>query len=336
MNAEPVLAIRDLAVEFPLLSGSVRAVRGCSLSVGEGEVVALVGESGCGKSMLALACLGLVPAPGIVRGSVRLAGREVVGRTDRELAALRGGGAAMIFQNPAAALNPFFTVGAQLEEVVARHRGLSRREAREAVVAAFEDVRLPDPKLALGQYPHQMSGGQLQRVMIAMAVACRPVLLIADEPTTALDVTIQAQIVVLLRDLVDRTGLSVLFITHDLGVVAALCDRVAVMYAGAIVERAPVDGFFDAPLHPYARMLLATVPRMGAGSAKLEAIAGQVPNLADLPPGCPFHPRCAEASDVCRRDDPLIRRAARGHRVACHHALGAVEGGADGSSEDAA
>jgi peptide/nickel transport system ATP-binding protein len=208
MSAEPILAIGDLAVEFPLLSGTVEAVRGCSLSIGKGEVMALVGESGCGKSMLALACLGLVPKPGTVRGSVKVAGREVVGRTDRELADLRGGRAAMIFQNPASALNPFFTVGTQLEEVVARHRGLSRSAARQAVIAAFEDVRLPDPEIALGKYPHQMSGGQLQRVMIAMAVACRPVLLIADEPTTALDVTIQAQIIVLLRDLVERTDLS--------------------------------------------------------------------------------------------------------------------------------
>jgi len=336
MSAEPILAIGDLAVEFPLLSGTVEAVRGCSLSIGKGEVMALVGESGCGKSMLALACLGLVPKPGIVRGSVQVAGREVVGRTDRELADLRGGRAAMIFQNPASALNPFFTVGTQLGEVVARHRGLSRAAARQAVIAALEDVRLPDPEIALGKYPHQMSGGQLQRVMIAMAVACRPVLLIADEPTTALDVTIQAQIIVLLRDLVERTDLSVLFITHDLGVVAEFCDRVAVMYAGAIVERGPVVDFLEEPLHPYARMLLAAVPRLGAGRARLEAISGQVPNLAHLPQGCPFHPRCAKTSDVCRRDDPVMRRAARGRHVACHHALGAIDGGVTGDSEDAA
>ena len=245
MSAATVLTIDDLHVRFPVLGGELHAVRGVSLSVATGDIVGLVGESGSGKSVTAMACLGLVPGSARVTGRVEVAGREVVDRTERELRGLRGGVAAMIFQNPATAMNPFFTIGRQLVDVIRRHSADTRDRARRSAIEALESVRLPDPDLALAKYPHQMSGGQLQRVMIAMAIACKPRLLIADEPTTALDVTIQAQIIHLIRDLVRERDLSVLFITHDLGVVASLCDHVAVMYAGSIVEEADVHRLTD-------------------------------------------------------------------------------------------
>jgi peptide/nickel transport system ATP-binding protein len=304
----------------------VHAVRGASLNIERGDVVGLVGESGSGKSVTAMACLGLVPGSARVTGSVKVAGREVIGRTERELRGLRGGVAAMVFQNPATAMNPFFTIGQQLEHVIRCHTADTRSQARRTAIEALESVRLPDPDLALGKYPHQISGGQLQRVMIAMAIACKPRLLIADEPTTALDVTIQAQIILLLRDLVREHDLSVLFITHDLGVVASLCDHVAVMYAGSIVEEADVSQLFAASAHPYTRRLLETVPELGAGKAELEAIPGQVPNLAALPPGCPFHPRCPDATRICsEQPPPAYRRIGNNRGVACHHARGGLE-----------
>jgi peptide/nickel transport system ATP-binding protein len=320
--SRPALIIRGLRVRFPALGYAIQAVRGCDLALGEGELLGLVGESGCGKSVTALACLGLVPPPGEVTGSIEVHGREVVGRTDAELADVRGGVVAMIFQNPSTALNPFFTVGRQLADAVARHRHLDRRAAHAAAVEALDAVKLPDPVLQLEKYPHQMSGGQLQRVMIAMAIACRPRVLIADEPTTALDVTVQAQIIVLLRDLARTRGLSVLFITHDLGVVAALCDRVAVMYAGLVVEEAPVHSLYAAPAHPYTLKLLETVPRLGREDTELEAIRGQVPNLASPPPGCAFHPRCDRATEVCALQVPGVRMLGAHHLAACHHAPG--------------
>ena len=317
----PVLEIQDLNVEFPLLAGAVKAVRGCALCVGEGEIVGLVGESGSGKSVTAMACLGLVAPPGVARGSIRVAGEEVLGRGERELWRARGGKAAMIFQNPATALNPFFTVGDQVSDVIGQHLGVSRKEAREATAAAFHDVRLPDARKALAKYPHQMSGGQLQRVMIAMALGCRPKLLIADEPTTALDVTVQAQILALLLELVKDAGLSVLFITHDLGVVASICDRVAVMYAGTIVEQAGIVDLFEHPRHPYTANLLHSVPQLGRKSGRLEAIPGQVPNLEHLPGGCPFHPRCERADPGCIETEPALETGGNGRAVACHHPL---------------
>ena len=278
-------------------------------------------SSGSGKSLTALAALGLVPAPAEVTGSVRVGGHQVVGASPSTLAAVRGRGAAMIFQNPGAALNPFFTIGGQLTEIVARQRGVAAGEARRILVAAFEEAQLADPLHALGRYPHQLSGGQLQRVMIALAVACKPKLLIADEPTTALDVTIQAQIVATLRRLAADQRLAILFITHDLGLVGALCRRVAVMYAGAIVETNGVERFFAAPQHPYSERLLAAVPRLGASGA-LATIPGQVPNPADRPPGCPFHPRCSFAQPVCASQKPGLQAGPSGGEVACHFPLG--------------
>ena len=316
-----VLSVRGLRVEFPGLGYTVQAVRDCDLEVGAGEVLGLVGESGCGKSVTALACLGLVPAPGHASGSIKLCGHEVIGNTERALGELRGGTAAMIFQNPNAALNPFFTVGHQLTHPIRLHRGLRRAAARAAAVEALQAVRLSDPELALDRYPHQLSGGQLQRVMIAMAIASRPRLLIADEPTTALDVTVQAQIIVLLRELAASTGLTVLFITHDLGVVATLCDRVAVMYAGTVVEQGPVGAVIGSPAHPYTGKLLGAVPKIGQGRGELASIPGQVPNLAAPPSGCAFHPRCERASSSCEQRRPAPHAVEGPHLAACHHPL---------------
>jgi peptide/nickel transport system ATP-binding protein len=326
MSTYTALAIDDLHVRFPALGGDLHVVRGACLKVEGGDIVALVGESGSGKSVTAMACLGLAQGSARVTGSIKVAGREVIGRSERELRGLRGGLAAMIFQNPATAMNPFFTIGQQLEHVIRCHRAETRAQARRTAVQALESVRLPDADLLLGKYPHQMSGGQLQRAMIAMAIACKPRLLIADEPTTALDVTIQAQIIVLLRELVREHDLSVLFITHDLGVVASLCDRVAVMYAGSIVEESDVNGLFESPAHPYTRLLLESVPALGTGAGELQAIPGMVPKPAALPSGCAFHPRCPDATRLCTVEPPpAYRPIAKNRAVACHHARDTLE-----------
>jgi oligopeptide/dipeptide ABC transporter ATP-binding protein len=317
--SEPLLAIRDLYVEFPLFRRTVHAINGCNLTVEPGQIVGLVGESGSGKSVTALASLGLVAAPGRVRGSIRLAGREIIGQPQTVLSSLRGGTAAMIFQNPNTALNPYFTIGRQMTDVIRLHRRGDTVQAGDAATQSLSQVGLPDPAAQLHKYPHQLSGGQLQRVMIAMALACGPELLIADEPTTALDVTVQAQIIVLLRELAARENLSVLFITHDLGVVASLCDRVTVMYAGSVVEEGAVDDIFKRPSHPYTRKLLDTVPKLGTGRRDFTAIPGQVPDLSRRPAGCPFHPRCEYATDTCAVEPPAIHRVGIGHTAVCHY-----------------
>jgi len=316
---QPLLCIRDLYVEFPLFRRTVHAVNGCSIAVEPGQIVGLVGESGSGKSVTALASLGLIAPPGRVRGSIEIDGREVVGRPESALSSLRGGVAAMIFQNPTTALNPYFTIGRQMTDVIRLHRKPGTVDARAAATRALDQVGLPDTEAQLHKYPHQFSGGQLQRVMIALALACEPRLLIADEPTTALDVTVQAQIIVLLRELAADTGLSVLFITHDLGVVASLCDRVCVMYAGSVMEEGAVRDMFARPAHPYTRKLLDTVPRLGTGRHEFVAIPGQVPDLSQPPPGCPFHPRCDIATETCRRQQPAPQRIGSGHLAACHY-----------------
>ncbi len=330
--SDNLLEIVDLRIEFPSLERTVMAVRGCDLSVVKGEVMGLVGESGSGKSMTALACLGLVPPPGRVTGSVRLDGHEVVGASEADNERLRGGVAAMIFQNPGKALNPFFTIGRQLTDALACVRGLTRGAAEQAAVEALTEVRIADPALAMHKYPHQVSGGQLQRVMIAMALSCQPKLVIADEPTTALDVTIQAQVIVLLRDLARIHGLTVLFITHDLGVVGSLCDRLAVMYAGRVVESGPVDALFASPAHPYTASLLRAVPMLGRGRSVLTQIPGTVPNMAAPPPGCAFHPRCPVAQPRCSGDDPASRETGSGRTVACHFPLPAPAGAEAGAT----
>jgi len=322
--SDVLLEISGLRIDFPSLERNVQAVRGCDLTVFKGEVMGLVGESGSGKSMTALACLGLVPPPGRVTGSVRLDGHEVVGASEASNRPLRGGVAAMIFQNPGKALNPFFTIGRQLTDAIAGVRGISRETAGKVAVDALTEVRIADPTQAMHKYPHQVSGGQLQRAMIAMALSCEPKLLIADEPTTALDVTIQAQVIVLLRDLARLHGLAVLFITHDLGVVGSLCDRLAVMYAGRVVESGPVDELFASPAHPYTASLLRAVPALGRGRATLTQIPGTVPNMAEPPSGCAFHPRCPQAQPRCATDDPAGRKTSEGRTVACHFPLAAT------------
>lgn len=332
-----LLEMSDLQIKFRGADRTVEAVRGCHLQLAAGEILGLVGESGSGKSMTALACLGLVPKPGRVTGSIRLDGHEMVGTTEAAAGHIRGGVAAMIFQNPGKALNPFFTIGHQLVQTIAHVRRLDSSTARQAAISALGDVSVPDPEHVLRKYPHQVSGGQLQRIMIAMALGCKPKLLIADEPTTALDVTIQAQIIVLLRELAREHGLAVLFITHDLGVVSNLCDRLAVMYAGQVVESGPVEDLLDHPAHPYTASLLTAVPALGGGRKLLTQIPGSVPDMGDLPQGCAFHPRCSVARDLCDHVNPKRSRIGSGRAVSCHHPLvpaalaGAAQTGAHAS-----
>ncbi|MNN01375.1 putative D,D-dipeptide transport ATP-binding protein DdpD [compost metagenome] len=315
-----VLEVEGLTVSFPGLFKTVKAVRGIDLKVRRGEILGLVGESGSGKSMTAMSCLGLMPEAARLGGSVRVAGQQVNGASASQLAALRGGGAAMIFQNPMKALNPFFTIGRQMFDVIGCHRQLSKAQIRAEALSSLEAVSMPDPSLALAKYPHQMSGGQLQRVVIAMALACRPKLLIADEPTTALDVTVQAQIIALLRKLAREQDLAILFITHNLGVVASLCDRVAVMYAGEVVESGPVGEVFKRPAHPYTLKLMGTVPKLGQGPQALGFIPGQVPNMAAPPAGCAFNPRCERATGRCNHAAPRVV-IGKEHWAACHNIL---------------
>jgi oligopeptide/dipeptide ABC transporter ATP-binding protein len=322
-----VLNIQKLRVAFPKLSNQIEVVRGCSLEVNSGEIVGLVGESGSGKSMTALSCLGLVPKPGKTSGHININGQEVLDLPDSKLCRLRGGTAAMIFQNPMTALNPFIRIGDQLCDAIRFSLSISHRASADEALGALESVHIPNPSETLKKYPHQLSGGQLQRIMIAMAIACKPDLLIADEPTTALDVTIQAQILLLIRELTVKNDLAVLFITHDLAVVASLCDRVSVMYAGEIVESGEVDDVFSHPAHPYTRKLLHTVPTIGHKDRPLEFIAGQMPDMAALPMGCAFQARCSDAIEFCQKRSPLMSSVSATHRVACH--LNATEGGAD-------
>jgi peptide/nickel transport system ATP-binding protein len=319
-----VLSIQQLRVTFPRLSNQIEVVRGCSLEVNRGEIVGLVGESGSGKSMTALSCLGLVPKPGKTSGQININGQDVLGLRASQLCRLRGGTAAMIFQNPMTALNPFIRIGKQLSDAIRFSLSISRRAAAAEALGALESVYIPNPSDTLKKYPHQLSGGQLQRIMIAMAIACKPDLLIADEPTTALDVTIQAQILLLIKELAAKNSLAVLFITHDLAVVASLCDRVSVMYAGKIVESGEVEDVFRQPAHPYTRKLLHMVPTIGCKDRQLEYIAGQIPDMAALPTGCAFQARCDDGIELCKARSPLMSKVSANHSVACHLS---VEGG---------
>ena len=323
---DSVLNIQQLRVTFPKFRNQIEVVRGCSLKVNRGEIVGLVGESGSGKSMTALSCLGLVPRPGKTSGHININGQEVLNLPDKQLRRLRGDTAAMIFQNPMTALNPFVRIGIQLRDAIRFSLSISRRAASAEALSALESVHIPNPAESIKKYPHQLSGGQLQRIMIAMAIACKPDLLIADEPTTALDVTIQAQILLLIRELTAKNKLAVLFITHDLGVVASLCDRVSVMYAGEIVESGDVSDVFSHPAHPYTRKLLNTVPAIGHKNRQLEYIAGQMPDMAALPGGCTFHERCGDAIDLCLTHSPLMCSVSDTHSAACH--MNATKGGA--------
>ena len=318
--AEPLLAIENLRTYFHTTAGVARAVDGLSLAVAPGETVGIVGESGCGKSVTALSILRLIAPPGrIESGShIRFEGRDLLALDDRGMRAIRGNRIAMVFQEPMTALNPVFTVGDQVAEVARIHAGASRAEAWTQAVAMLDRVGIPAPDERAREYPHQLSGGMRQRVMIAMALMMKPALLIADEPTTALDVTIQAQILELLAELQTQYGMSVLLITHDFGVVAETASRVVVMYGGEAVEQAPVSALFAHPHHPYTRGLLAAMPRLGAGRDRLQTIPGTVPAPTDWPAGCRFRDRCASAWDRCEREHPPLYELSAVQASRCH------------------
>jgi oligopeptide/dipeptide ABC transporter ATP-binding protein len=316
----PLLDVRNLSVRFAAPGGSAAAVEGVSFAVAEGETLALVGESGCGKTLTALSVLRLTPpAARVEADGIVLRGRELTRLSERDMCAVRGKEVGVVFQDPLAALNPVWPVGEQVAEGLRLHEGLGRRAAWERAVAALREVGIADPRRRAAEYPHQLSGGMRQRAMIAAALACRPPLLIADEPTTALDVTLQAQIIDLLLRLREERRLSILLITHDLGVVAELAHRVAVMYAGQVVESAGVAALFRRPLHPYTRALLSAVPRLVGGGRRLATIEGTVPDPARYPPGCRFAPRCAQALEACRQPQEL-RELGAGHWVRCGRA----------------
>jgi oligopeptide/dipeptide ABC transporter ATP-binding protein len=316
-----LLEVRDLRTQFAMPQGPVTVVDGVSFDLAAGETLAVVGESGSGKSVTALSLLRILPEPqgSITHGTVSLEGRDLLALSEGAMRAVRGDEIAMIFQEPMTSLNPVQTIGDQIIEALRAHRSLSRRQARDQTVELLARVRIPDARRRLDEYPHRLSGGMRQRVMIAMALACRPKLLIADEPTTALDVTIQAQILSLLRRLQQELGMAIMLITHNLGVVAGMASRVMVMYAGRIVEEAKVDDLFALPLHPYTEGLLAATPRLDTGMTphRLADIPGIVPPLDALPPGCAFAPRCPKVMDVCRSERPALLPAGAGRRVAC-------------------
>jgi oligopeptide/dipeptide ABC transporter ATP-binding protein len=313
-----LLEIRDLRVTFRTRNGDGCAVDGVSLSLDVGRTLGVVGESGCGKTMTALSVLRLVPPQARIAGEIVFDGRKLLDLSERDMRGVRGNDIAMIFQEPMSSLNPVFTVGNQIAEAVRLHQGLGRKAARTKAIEMLKLVEIAEPERRVDEYPHQLSGGMRQRVMIAMALSCNPRLLIADEPTTALDVTIQAQILDLISGLRDRLGMALLLITHDLGVVAERADDVAIMYAGRVVERAPVATIFAHPLHPYTRGLLRSVPKVGDEKARrLETIAGVVPNLFDLPSGCRFRDRCPIAIAPCATTDPPLNAYGADHFAAC-------------------
>ncbi|MCO7193898.1 ABC transporter ATP-binding protein [Pseudonocardia sp. McavD-2-B] len=314
----PVLDVRDLRVEFPTAAGALGVVDGVSFDVGPGETVALVGESGSGKSVSSLAVLGLLGRGRIAGGSVSFRGEEIAGAGPERLRRLRGAEIAMVFQNPMSALDPLFSVGDQVVEAIRVHRPVGRAQARERAVELLREVGLPDPERRMRSYPHELSGGQQQRVGVAMALACDPELLIADEPTTALDVTVEAQILALMRRLQREHGAALLLITHDMSVVARMADRVVVMYAGQVVERGTVAEVLSAPTHPYTRALIGSVPTVHTGRDELlTVIPGSVPNPADVPDGCRFHPRCPQAVERCRTEVPPVVRTGEGRISRC-------------------
>ncbi|RDD63834.1 ABC transporter ATP-binding protein [Ferruginivarius sediminum] len=320
----PLLEVDGLRTYFRTPAGLAKAVDDVSLDVEEGEIRAIVGESGCGKSVLSLSILRLLPQPPAFHagGEIRFGGRDLLKVSQSEIRHIRGNEISMIFQEPMSALNPVFTIGHQLTEVYRVHRGVDARSARRQAVEMLTLVGVPAPEARLREYPFQLSGGMRQRVMIAMALACRPKLLIADEPTTALDVTIQAQILDLMRDLRESLGTAIILITHDLGVVAEMADRVSVMYAGRVAESAEVEALFDRTLHPYTRGLMHAVPSMAGDRAqsRLTEIGGVVPNLTDLPEGCRFEPRCPLAVAYCRKKEPPLETYEGAHMAACWRA----------------
>jgi peptide/nickel transport system ATP-binding protein len=319
-RTEPLLRIRDLVIEFVLDGRANRAVDGINLDVFAGETVGLVGETGCGKSVTALSILGLIPSPPgrIAGGEIVFEGQDLRKLSSDGLRRVRGAGISMVFQEPMTSLDPSFTVGSQMREVLAAHRGLRGGAASAEARRMLDLVRMPHAQRVLAQYPFELSGGMRQRVMIAMALSCQPRLLVADEPTTALDVTVQAQILALLDDLRRETGTAILLITHDLGVVAENCDRIYVMYAGRVAESATVDDLFGDPLHPYTRGLMGAIPDLAQKHARLAVIPGDVARLGVVQPGCRFAPRCAHVMPVCIGTTPSQREIGDGHQVACY------------------
>ncbi len=319
---EILLEVRGLKTYFYTEDGVVKAVDGVDFDVRKGEIVAIVGESGCGKSVTSLSIMRLVGIPGkIVDGEIIFKGENLLDLPDSEMRRIRGDRISMIFQQPTSCLNPVFRVGEQISEVLEIHRGMDKKEGRERAIELLRIVGIPEPEKRIDAFPHELSGGMAQRVMIAMALACEPELLIADEPTTALDVTIQAQILDLMRGLQEKFGSSIILITHDMGVVAEMAARVSVMYAGRVVEQADVNTIFEKPLHPYTNGLLASIPVMGVVKERLDTIPGSVPNLINLPPGCKFAPRCRARMEhnlqICTEKEPDLIEVEPGHRVRC-------------------
>ena len=320
-KTQNLLDVSDLRVYFHTDDGILKAVDGVSFSINGGETLGLVGESGCGKSVTAYSILQLVPAPPAryAGGEIRFRGENLLALNDKAMRRVRGNMISMIFQEPMSSLNPIMKIGRQITEAILEHQKKSKREARDMAIEMLRRVGIPSPETRFNEYPHQMSGGMKQRAMIAMALVCRPQLLIADEPTTALDVTIQAQILDLLNELQRELGMSVLLITHDLGVIAETCDRVAVMYAGRVVEYAPAVELFDKPKHPYTHGLFRSLPTLGEKKAKLAVIPGAVPSPVDFPSGCRFRTRCSMAQEICKQEPPL-REIRPNHFAACHFA----------------
>ena len=320
-----LLEVENLQTHFRTPDGVNRAVDGVSFHVEAGETLAIVGESGCGKSVTAMSILRLIPEPpGKIAGAIRFQGKNLLEYSEPEMRKIRGNEISMIFQEPMTSLNPVLTVGRQIGETLGLHQGLSKRQAEDRAIEMLNLVGIPEAKRRVGEYPHQLSGGMRQRVMIAMALACNPKLLIADEPTTALDVTIQAQILDLMRDLKHRVGAAIVLITHDLGVVAEVAERVVVMYAGRKVEEAPVGSLFRQPRHPYTQGLLGAVPKLGSSLTgtvtRLTEIPGMVPSLKEKIPGCVFASRCQQATEFCVQHAPALEIKAAGHWAACHYA----------------
>jgi len=326
-NARPassglLLQVQDLRTHFFLEAGLSKAVDGVSFHLDAGKTLGIVGESGCGKSVTALSIMRLIPKPPgrIVSGTISFEGKELTAASEEEMRTIRGNDIAMIFQEPMTSLNPGFTIGSQIQEVLLLHQNVTREQARLRALDMLRQVGIPSPEIRIDEYPHQMSGGMRQRAMIAMALACNPKLLIADEPTTALDVSIQAQILHLIRKLQQDFGMSILLITHDLGVVAQTANDVAVMYAGKVVEYAPVKDLFARPRHPYTVGLFKSIPKLGQVRKRLDVIPGSVPNPLHLPSGCHFHPRCPLAQSLCSTEEPQLRQLDPSHLSSCHFA----------------
>ena len=322
MASKEILKIENLKTYFDTFAGLVKAVDGVSLEVKEGETLGLVGESGSGKSVTALSILGIVPKPGkIISGKIIYKGENLIDKTENDLQKIRGKEIGYIFQDPATSLNPVLSIADQLTEVIKRHQNVTKKEALEKAIELFKLVEIPDPEIKIWNFPHQLSGGMKQRIAVARALACKPNLLLADEPTTNLDVTIQAQILQLMKNLKQKLGMSMILITHDMGIVAGVADRITVLYAGRVCETADTKTIFYRPCHPYTNALLTAVPSLALRKEKLAVIQGNIPNLVEPPSGCRFHPRCEYAKAICSQETPLLEEIESGHHVACHRKL---------------